>query len=127
MKSYKNLYTEICAFENLLKAAGKAQKGKTAKHNTARFNTEKEKELLKIQRELINGNYIPGAYTSFYIYEPKKRMISAAPYRDRVVSCAAAAGTIMTGTYALPTATGTTRLTGTTTTGFVLPENYYSA
>lgn len=29
--------------------------------------------------------YQPGAYKTFYIYEPKKRLISAAPYRDRVV------------------------------------------
>ena len=29
--------------------------------------------------------YRPGAYHEFYIYEPKRRKISAAPYRDRVV------------------------------------------
>ncbi|MGH9835207.1 MAG: RNA-directed DNA polymerase [Blastocatellia bacterium] len=29
--------------------------------------------------------YRPGAYTTFQIVEPKKRMISAAPYRDRFV------------------------------------------
>ena len=30
-------------------------------------------------------NYRPGEYTHFYIHEPKKRKISAAPFRDRVV------------------------------------------
>ena len=27
----------------------------------------------------------PGGYTSFFIHEPKRRLISAAPFRDRVV------------------------------------------
>jgi retron-type reverse transcriptase len=29
-------------------------------------------------------SYRPGPYTSFYIHEPKRRLISAAPFRDRV-------------------------------------------
>ena len=29
--------------------------------------------------------YRPGAYTHFFIHEPKRRLISAAPFRDRVV------------------------------------------
>jgi len=33
----------------------------------------------------MDRSYQPGAYDSFYIYEPKKRLISAAPFRDRVV------------------------------------------
>ena len=31
------------------------------------------------------GSWIPGAYDSFYIHDPKRRLISAAPFRDRVV------------------------------------------
>jgi retron-type reverse transcriptase len=34
---------------------------------------------------LHDHTYTPGSYTNFYIYEPKKRLISAAPFRDRVV------------------------------------------
>lgn len=85
MKKHKNLFDQICSFENLLLAARKAQKGKRSKHHTARFNTELEKELVQLQRELLDGSYQPGHYHSFYIYDPKKRLISAAPYRDRVV------------------------------------------
>jgi len=85
MKTYKNLYEKICSFDNLLLAARKAQQGKRFKSNVARFNMNLEKELLKLQRELQQQSYQPGEYRSFFIYEPKKRMISAAPYRDRVV------------------------------------------
>lgn len=38
-----------------------------------------------LQEELINQQYRPGAYQHFVIREPKRRLISAAPFRDRVV------------------------------------------
>lgn len=85
MKRHGQLFAQICAFENLLKAAQQAQKGKRTQTNVARFNFHLERELLKLQRELTQKTWQPGPYTSFYIYEPKRRLISAAPYRDRVV------------------------------------------
>lgn len=85
MKSHTNLYESICTFENLLEAAHKAQRGKRFKASTARFNFFLERELLTLQDELLTQCYRPGAYTTFTIREPKTRLISAAPYRDRVV------------------------------------------
>lgn len=41
--------------------------------------------LVVLQRELRDGTYAPGAYRNFTIHEPKRRRISAAPFRDRVV------------------------------------------
>lgn len=85
MKTYKNLFEEICSFENLLKASRKAQKGKRYKDDAACFNLNLEKELLRLIMELPERSYSPGRYKTFYIREPKIRLISAAPYRDRVV------------------------------------------
>ncbi len=85
MKKYKNLYPNIYSFENLLLAAKKAQKGKRFKPNTAKFNFQLERELLTLQEELLSQTYQPGEYHAFHIFDPKKRLISAAPYRDRVV------------------------------------------
>jgi len=85
MKTHKNLYPKIYSFENLLNASKKAQKGKRFKENTARFNVNLENELIQLQKELKEKTYRPGPYTTFFVHEPKKRMISAAPYRDRVV------------------------------------------
>jgi retron-type reverse transcriptase len=85
MKTYKNLFDSICSFENLYLAARKAQKGKRFKNNVAQFNMNLEKEILRLQRQLQQQTYQPEAYESFYIYEPKKRLISKAPYHDRVV------------------------------------------
>lgn len=85
MKTYSNLYAAICSFENLVAAAKKAQKGKRFQDNVGRFNANLEYELVKLQSELQARVYQPGCYREFLIYEPKQRIISAAPYRDRVV------------------------------------------
>ncbi len=85
MKRAKNLFGQVVAFENLLLASKKAQLGKRFQDATAKFNLNLEKELHQIRRELLDKTYQPGAYHAFYVKEPKERMISAAPYRDRVV------------------------------------------
>jgi len=38
-----------------------------------------------LEQELREQTYQPGKYSNFYIHEPKKRLISAAPFRDRVI------------------------------------------
>ncbi len=76
---------DLISTENLLLAANKAQKGKRFTENCAKFNLNLEKELFKVQKELSNKTDNPGRYKEFLVYEPVKRLISAAPYRDRVV------------------------------------------
>jgi retron-type reverse transcriptase len=85
MYTYNNLFDEMISFPNLMRAAHNAQRGKRTKSNTARFNFHQEAELFQLQQELRDGTYQPGQYRSFYVLDPKKRLISAAPYRDRVV------------------------------------------
>ena len=51
----------------------------------ASFEFDLESNLLALSNELRDRTYQPGNYTSFYIYEPKRRLVSAAPFRDRVV------------------------------------------
>jgi retron-type reverse transcriptase len=85
VKTYNHIFDRIAAFDNLLMAARKAQQSKRFKPATALFNFNLEKELLRLQRELIEKRYAHGGYHDFTIYDPKMRLISAAPYRDRVV------------------------------------------
>jgi len=85
MKTFDGLYPQVCSFENLWTAAHKAQRGKRFQHSVSRFNFHLERELFRLQDELLGQTYQPGEYHEFIIYEPKKRMISAAPYRDRVI------------------------------------------
>ena len=79
------MYAEIYSWDNLLRAYHKASRGKRGHANVAAFEHHLEDHLLALQCELEAKTYQPGAYTSFYIHEPKRRLISAAPFRDRVV------------------------------------------
>ncbi len=85
MKRYGNLWPDLIAFPNLLQAARKAQRGKRYRLGVARFHFNLEPELWALHEALAQHTYRPGPYRSFTIYEPKQRLISAAPYRDRVV------------------------------------------
>ncbi|NOT60895.1 MAG: RNA-directed DNA polymerase [Acidobacteria bacterium] len=85
MKRHGHLWLPVTDFANLWQAARQAQRGKRFRDNVLPFNFNLEAELLQLQSELINRTYQPGAYKTFHIVEPKRRMISAAPYRDRVV------------------------------------------
>jgi RNA-directed DNA polymerase len=85
LKTYKNLYPQICKFENLYQAYRLARRGKRDRAAVADFEFNLEANLLRLQDELQAQIYAPGAYHNFYIYEPKRRLVSAAPFRDRVV------------------------------------------
>jgi retron-type reverse transcriptase len=49
------------------------------------FNDKLAENLSQLRQELRQKTYQPGDYYSFRIFDPKPRLISAAPYRDRVV------------------------------------------
>ncbi len=85
MKTYKNLYPQIITFANLYLAFLSARKGKRDRVAVADFELDLERKLITLSDELQQQTYTPGNYTSFYIQEPKTRLISAAPFRDRVV------------------------------------------
>ncbi|MCB0088392.1 MAG: hypothetical protein KDE54_10800 [Caldilineaceae bacterium] len=85
IKTYRNLYPQIWDFENLYAAYRAARKGKRGKVSVASFEFNQEEELFRIQNALREKRYEPGPYNSFYVHDPKKRLISAAPFADRVV------------------------------------------
>lgn len=84
-KRYKRLYEQVYDFENLWLASRKARKGKRLKSEVIDFEYDLEKELFKIRDELSCGAYQFSPYRTFTVTEPALRLISAAPYRDRVV------------------------------------------
>lgn len=79
------MYQQLYSWENLLLAYKLSSRGKRGKPNVALFEHRLEDNLVRLQEELLTQTYSPRPYTSFYIHEPKKRLISAAPFRDRVV------------------------------------------
>ena len=85
MKRHDDHWGQVVAWENLLLAARKSQRGKRKREIVQRFHFHEESHLLRLQQELIYGSYRPGAFHTHWINRPKARLISAAPYRDRVV------------------------------------------
>jgi retron-type reverse transcriptase len=85
MKRTGNLWPQLTSWENLTEAARAAARGKRARPDVARFLHKLEANLCGLQRELEEGSYRPGGYRTFWIRDPKPRLISAAPFRDRVV------------------------------------------
>lgn len=79
------LFDAATDFWSLRAAARAAARGCAGSVPAARFLADLETEVLRLQRELRSGTYRPGALHTFAIREPKPRMISAAPFRDRVV------------------------------------------
>ena len=78
-------YAEMCTWQNLYAAYRAAARGKRGRQAAAGFEFRLEDNLLELQTELLEHRYRPGPYASFTIHEPKRRLISAAPFRDRVV------------------------------------------
>lgn len=85
MKTYRQLYPHITQFDNLWLAFKRAARGKRSKWDVAAFEYDLEGHLFDLQAELRAQTYRPGPYHNFRIYDPKPRLISAAPFRDRVV------------------------------------------
>ena len=79
------LQEHLISWENLRRAYENASRGKRGRAATAAFELLLADNLLQLQNELQEKTYQPGRYNSFYIHEPKQRLISAAPFRDRVV------------------------------------------
>ena len=78
-------YRHVCSWGNLRLAYRKAARGKRGKPAAAAFEYGLADRLVELQQELVSKTYQPGAYHSFFIHDPKHRLISAAPFRDRVV------------------------------------------
>jgi len=85
MQRAGQLWEQVTAFENLYLAYRKAIRGKRRRPDVARFIVHAETELWTLHEELRTQTYQPGAYRTFYVYDRKPRLISAAPFRDRVV------------------------------------------
>lgn len=85
MKKLDSIYNQVAAKENLYRAAYFAARSRRYRPAAADFNFRLEEELGSLHGELLDKTYRHGDYRLFTIYEPKKRLIAAAPFRDRVV------------------------------------------
>lgn len=85
MKTNSNLWDKLVSFENLNLAYYKAKKANSNHIEVYKFQLNLERNLFELQNELINRKYQLSKYFCFTIFDPKKRVIKALPFRDRVV------------------------------------------
>jgi len=85
MHRTKNLFTQVVDFNNLYRAFLGASHGKRDRPEVGEFEYHLETRLCEILEELHAGEYRWGAFHCFWIRDPKRREIRAAPFRDRVV------------------------------------------
>lgn len=88
MAKITDIYDQIYSWENLYWSYENAGKGKWFRDDVVRFSANFEEELINIQNHLMYQTYAVGRYREFYVYEPKKRLIMALAFRDRVVQWA---------------------------------------
>lgn len=86
MKRTGNLYQKICSLDNLILAESKARKGKSKHKDIIKFDLNKDNNLLKLHKLLINKSFKNSEYHVFTIFEGKERRIYKLPYYpDRIV------------------------------------------
>ena len=80
-----DLFSEVVSFDNLHLAYLKARRCRRYRTAILKFGYALEENLLALRRELAGKAYRHGEYREFIISDSKKRVIRAAPFRDRVV------------------------------------------
>lgn len=84
VKRVGNLMPLIADKANLHEAFLRAARGKSGKRAVIDFRLHLDERLTDMRQQLLDGSYRFGDYHFFTIYDPKKRIICAAPFPERV-------------------------------------------
>jgi len=83
--SHNRLFEQIISLDNLFLAWEKFKIGKTNKLDVQEFNLKLEDNIFNLYSRLKNKTYSHSVYHNFYINDPKRRYISKAYVKDRIV------------------------------------------
>lgn len=78
-------FQDIYAFKNLYAAHRAARRGKQDRYEVIDFEINLSANLTELSRSLEDGTYRLQPYSRFVVEDPKRRIIQALRYRDRVV------------------------------------------
>jgi len=84
-KKYKRLFEQIISEDNFYSAFLKTRKGKRKSMSYLDFKEYGQLNLEMLRQEVAAGEYIRAEFREFYVYDPKTRLISGLPFRDRIV------------------------------------------
>ncbi|HEY4484365.1 MAG TPA: reverse transcriptase/maturase family protein [Candidatus Paceibacterota bacterium] len=85
MKIYKNVFEKLISLENLFAAWDAFKSDKSNRYDVQVFERKLEENIFELHRDLQAKKYKHGAYTGFWIRDPKPRHIHKATVRDRVL------------------------------------------
>lgn len=85
MKRVGNLIESIADYHNLVLAYYKASKGKQFKKEVQQFAAQFEENMRSLHESLLSDCMEVGGYHTFFVYDPKERLICVAPFYQRVL------------------------------------------
>lgn len=83
--THNNLWAQVVTFESLFNAYNAAACGRRYKDAVLGYRQHLEENIINALNLLIWKQWGPSRFREFYIHDPKKRLISAPPFKDRVV------------------------------------------
>lgn len=81
-------YERMCDFEELYRCYLDARRQKRYRDDIMEFTDRLEPNLFEIKRELESQTYEVGEYHTFFIHDPKTRLIMSLKFKDRIVQWA---------------------------------------
>lgn len=85
MKTHTNLFPKMCTFAALYRAYCACRRGKGDREYAAEFARNLEENLFEIRDSLLLETWAPSGYSRFFVSDPKRRLINAPPFSDRIV------------------------------------------
>jgi hypothetical protein len=89
-RRYRNLIGAITADGNLREAYALTARGHRLTGGYLEFKEFDALNLAQLAADMADGSYRPGAPSTFLVFDPKRRLISALPFRDRIAQQAVA-------------------------------------
>ena len=80
-----SLLDRLSSLRSLWEAMRRAARGKRRRPSVGRALFDAESIVLRLQRDLRAGCWQPGRPSQHELFDPKRRIITAAPFEDRVV------------------------------------------
>jgi len=85
-KRFDNLFEQIISEANVDDAYRKTQFGQMKyKRDAIHFSQDLTVNLAILREQVASGTYRPSEQHSFWVYEPKERLISAPAFKDKIV------------------------------------------
>lgn len=89
MEKHQHVFERFTTFENQYDGYRLARKDKRYKPEVLAYSANLEENIIDSINHLVWKDYKIGKAFEFYEYFPKKRIITAWPFKNRVVNCAA--------------------------------------